>query len=48
MDLQRLALLTTPSMEYGDHHVMGCKEMLREIGLCELKQEQVQLGMWQG
>lgn len=43
MDLQRLALLTTPYMEYGDHYIMGFKEMMQEIGLCELKQEQVWL-----
>ena len=50
MALQRLTLFTTLSVEYGDHCVMGCKHMMREIGLCKLKQEQVQLGMcsWQG
>lgn len=40
MALQRLTLLTTPSMEYGNLRVMGCKQLMREIGLCKLKQEQ--------
>lgn len=50
MDFQRLALLITLYIEYGDHHLMGCKEMMQEIGLSELKQKQVQLCMcgWQG
>lgn len=36
-------------IEYGDVQLIGCKEIMQQIGLCERKQKQVQMCMcgWQ-